>query len=220
ALRQAARLLFLRSPKLRSAPTGADPPRRIPARSGAGASGSLSAPGAPPPSPLPASRPPPSCGAAGPFRAAGPSRRAPAVRVLAPTLAVARPPMAYERSQVLPSAASGSAARGRRGPADQPPASRAVAGVAIAFGLLGLLGLAGCSGGGGAGGGGGSVNTGNAVLEKVRFGRLADVYGLRTSSQGTTVDLVQVDVMIGADIQDERPPNSDKRAGDALYGLR
>ncbi|MCC6783205.1 MAG: hypothetical protein IT457_10215 [Planctomycetes bacterium] len=81
-----------------------------------------------------------------------------------------------------------------------------------------LLFVAACSGGGGAGGiGPGNPNTGNAQLTRVVYGRLADIYGLRTTPTGVTVELYQTDVMLGPDIQDERPTNSTLRDSEILY---
>lgn len=97
-----------------------------------------------------------------------------------------------------------------------PGAWLRASGMALVSGAA--LALGACSGGGGAGGtGGGGQNTGNAQLERVVFGRLVDVYGLRESPEGKTVDLVQTDVLIGPDIQDERPPTSNKRDEEVLY---
>lgn len=88
----------------------------------------------------------------------------------------------------------------------------------IGIGLGAVLALTACSGGGGAGGvGPGNPNTGNAQLTRVLYGRLADVYGLRVSAAGSAVELYQTDVILGPDIQDERPTNSTLRDSEILY---
>ncbi|MGE3172962.1 MAG: hypothetical protein AB7O97_10090 [Planctomycetota bacterium] len=80
----------------------------------------------------------------------------------------------------------------------------AVAGLAFAS-----LTLAGCGGGGGGiGAVGATPGTGTVTLQRLEFGRLADIYGLRTTPEGQIVELFQRDVMIGRDIQDERVPGT------------
>ncbi len=85
---------------------------------------------------------------------------------------------------------------------------RSAVGAALrAFGLLSIsVAMAGCSGGSGGtvGSAGPGSTTATTQVDSVEFGRLADVYGIRTTSEGQTVELVQKDVMIGRDIRDER----------------
>lgn len=77
--------------------------------------------------------------------------------------------------------------------------------------------FAACSGGGGSGGGG-SLGTGaQARLVKVEFGRLVDVYGLQSTPQGATIALFRKDVVIGGNIQDQRPTNSNASDSEILY---
>ncbi len=79
------------------------------------------------------------------------------------------------------------------------------------------LGLVGC---GGSGGGASNVPgvSGNSLrLATMEFGKLVDVYGLRQSAGGTTVDLYLADVMVGPDIEDERSSNSNKPDSEILY---
>ncbi|MCA8951463.1 MAG: hypothetical protein KDE27_18290 [Planctomycetes bacterium] len=54
-------------------------------------------------------------------------------------------------------------------------------------------------------------------LIRVEYGRLADVYGLRRSAEGTTIELVARDVLIGPDIVDERDTGSAKSDGQVVY---
>jgi len=70
--------------------------------------------------------------------------------------------------------------------------------------------LAGCGGGGGTGviGESGTVDTVQPQLLRVEYGRLADVYGLQTTEQGTIRTLFRKDVLIGSNINDERPSTS------------
>ena len=80
------------------------------------------------------------------------------------------------------------------------------------------LALAGCSGSGG--GGTGSVTPGSTVqpeLAQLEYGRLVDVYGLRVTSQGTEIELYQRDVVIGGNIQDQRPTQSSLSDTEILY---
>lgn len=79
--------------------------------------------------------------------------------------------------------------------------------------------LPGCGGSGGGGGGSGDVgtNNGNARLVAVRFGRLASVLGYRSTPAGTVIEEVSDNVLIGPDIQDERPPGSTLRDAEILY---
>jgi len=66
-------------------------------------------------------------------------------------------------------------------------------------------------------GGGGITPAGAAPgptvqLARVDYGRLVDVYGLRTTAQGTEVELYRRDVLVGHDIQDERVPGQSSEA--------
>ncbi len=95
-------------------------------------------------------------------------------------------------------------------PCERPPAVRAV--VLVTAGAL----LASCGGAGGAP----AASAGRGVkLIAVEHGALVDVYGLRrTPSGGFTSALFQRDVLIGADIPDERDSrNADRRDNEILY---
>lgn len=81
--------------------------------------------------------------------------------------------------------------------------------------LAGLM-LAACGGGGG-GTGSLTPSTRQPQLQRVTYGRLADVYGLQVTPEGTTIALFQRDVLIGPDIQDERATNENKRDDEILY---
>ena len=75
----------------------------------------------------------------------------------------------------------------------------------LALLVSGLLVLGSCSGSGG--GSTGTVGTGaTRQLTDVSFGRLVDVYGLRTTAEGPTTELFRRDVLIGRDIRDQRVP--------------
>ncbi len=71
--------------------------------------------------------------------------------------------------------------------------------------VLFAFGAASCSGGGGTVGGA-SVGTPSATnqVESVDYGRVADIYGIRTTSAGQSIELFQRDVLIGRNIRDER----------------
>lgn len=77
--------------------------------------------------------------------------------------------------------------------------------------------FAGCSGSSG----GVSTPTPGATvqpeLSAVEYGRLVDVYGLRVSAQGTTTDVFRKDVLIGGNIQDQRPSNSNLSDSEITY---
>jgi hypothetical protein len=81
--------------------------------------------------------------------------------------------------------------------------------------LLAVALLAACGGGGG--GTGGTAGSAGAELVAVEFGRLVDVYGLRTVGDETTVELFETDVLVGPDIRDERDANSTKRDDEISY---
>jgi hypothetical protein len=84
------------------------------------------------------------------------------------------------------------------------------------FVSLALL-LTACGGGGGGSTGGSAITDGDADLIQLRSGRLVDVYGLRTTATGSAVELFERDVLIGANIQDERDANSTKKDGEVTY---
>src|SRR5262245_57846378 len=75
----------------------------------------------------------------------------------------------------------------------------------LALLVSGLLTLAGCSGSGGGSTGVVGANSTKELIN-VQFGRLVDVYGLRTTPEGPIRDLFRKDVLIGHDIRDERVP--------------
>jgi len=54
-------------------------------------------------------------------------------------------------------------------------------------------------------------------LTEVAYGRLVDVYGLRVADGEATVDLFQRDVLIGGNIQDERPTGSNLSDAEITY---
>ncbi|MEO0480707.1 MAG: hypothetical protein AAF196_14605 [Planctomycetota bacterium] len=86
--------------------------------------------------------------------------------------------------------------------------------------LAGLtLGLAGCSSGGGGDAGGADVggNNGNAQVVAVRFGRLATILGYEVVNGENVITEFAENVLIGPDIQDERPPGSTLRDVEILY---
>ena len=88
---------------------------------------------------------------------------------------------------------------------------------AAGLALVGLIAMTGCNGsGGGASGVGGG---GSPSLLSVEYGALVDVYGFRTApGGGFTSSLFQRDVLIGADIVDERDGASrNKRDNEILY---
>jgi len=58
---------------------------------------------------------------------------------------------------------------------------------------------------------------GQPELIRVESGRLADVYGLQVSPGGAAIALYRRDVVIGGDIQDQRPTNSTLRDEDITY---
>ncbi|MEE9125824.1 MAG: hypothetical protein V3U11_01675, partial [Planctomycetota bacterium] len=80
-------------------------------------------------------------------------------------------------------------------------------------GLL-LLPLTSCGGGGPSGGRNEPLKS---TLQNVHQGRLADVYGLRNVGGRRSVDLYQTDVLIGPDINDQRPSGAEVADKDILY---
>jgi hypothetical protein len=89
--------------------------------------------------------------------------------------------------------------------------------VAIPLCLLVPWLLQGCSRGGGAAGAGAAA--GGEALLAVEYGSLADVYGLRRTASGAfTAALFERDVLLGADIVDERDGNNrNRRDNEILY---
>lgn len=77
--------------------------------------------------------------------------------------------------------------------------------------------LAACGGGGGGATTGGVQTTSSPQLQRVEFGRLVDVYGLQITPEGASIALYRRDVVIGGDIQDERPSNSALRDDEIQY---
>ncbi|MEM7198841.1 MAG: hypothetical protein AAF628_01145 [Planctomycetota bacterium] len=59
--------------------------------------------------------------------------------------------------------------------------------------------------------------TGDLHLQAVHFGKLVDVYGLRTTSAGAAVELYRADVLVGPDIEDERANGSTRPDEEVLY---
>jgi len=85
------------------------------------------------------------------------------------------------------------------------------------FAVWSLVLLAACgSGGGGASGALGPATT-QPELIAVQFGRLVDVYGLRTTPNGTLTELYARDVVIGGNIADQRPANSSLTDAEITY---
>lgn len=82
-----------------------------------------------------------------------------------------------------------------------------VALVASGHALLALVAAA-CGGGGSATGGASVDPVATAQLASVEYGRLADIYGLRTTGSSQVIELFQKDVLIGRDIRDERVPGT------------
>ena len=88
-----------------------------------------------------------------------------------------------------------------------------VAAVALTLAVV----AAACSSGSSVNGGSGTPVNGNAQLLRVLYGRLMDVYGLRTTVNGTVTERFERDVLVGPDIQDERPAGSVLRDSEILY---
>lgn len=63
----------------------------------------------------------------------------------------------------------------------------------------------------------GQVTPAQAELQRVEFGRLADVYGLQTGAAGSTIELYRRDVMIGGNIQDQRGPGDNLSDAEITY---
>ena len=74
---------------------------------------------------------------------------------------------------------------------------------------LSLFTLSGCGGGGGGSAAGAAPgSTVQPELLAVEYGRLVDVYGLQVTPEGASIALYRKDVVIGGNIQDQRPSNS------------
>ncbi|MEO6595834.1 MAG: hypothetical protein ABIP94_13870, partial [Planctomycetota bacterium] len=54
-------------------------------------------------------------------------------------------------------------------------------------------------------------------MQRVEYGRLADVYGFDVSGEGSTIALFRRDVVIGPDIRDERATNSGLQDSEISY---
>ncbi len=80
---------------------------------------------------------------------------------------------------------------------------------------LALAAAAACSGGGSTGG----VTPGSSQPELVRveYGRLVDVYGLQLTAEGSAIALYRRDIVIGGNIQDQRPTDSPLRDDEITY---
>lgn len=61
------------------------------------------------------------------------------------------------------------------------------------------------------------VSTAHPELLRLEHGRLVDVYGLVDAGDGPSITLVQADVIIGPDISDQRPTNSNIQDNEILY---
>jgi hypothetical protein len=82
--------------------------------------------------------------------------------------------------------------------------------------VVAALGTAACSGGGGSTGNSGT-GSGQPQLLRVQYGRIADVYGYRATPEGQVIEIYQRDVLIGANIVDERGANENKRDDEVVY---
>ncbi|MEO6593583.1 MAG: hypothetical protein ABIP94_02390 [Planctomycetota bacterium] len=87
----------------------------------------------------------------------------------------------------------------------------------LGLGSLGLAVASGCSKGGGGVGSATPGATTQAALERVEFGRLADVYGLRVTTEGASRELFRRDVLVGPNIRDERPTTSNLLDSEITY---
>ncbi|MCA8967215.1 MAG: hypothetical protein KDC48_20210, partial [Planctomycetes bacterium] len=92
--------------------------------------------------------------------------------------------------------------------------SRRAATVAV---LAAALAFPACSGSGGGSTGGATPGTAHAELQRIEFGRLADVYGYQVTPEGQSIALFARDVLIGPDIEDERGTNEVKRDDEILF---
>jgi hypothetical protein len=82
--------------------------------------------------------------------------------------------------------------------------------------VLALAAVTACSGGGGSTGGT-TPGSGQAELVRVEYGRLVDVYGLQVTPEGAAIALHRRDVVVGGNIQDQRPTNSTLRDDEITY---
>jgi hypothetical protein len=98
--------------------------------------------------------------------------------------------------------------------------TRAIASRGVAnthrFAVLGFAALAACSGGGGSTGGA-TPGGGQPELSRIEYGRLVDVYGLQVTPEGSSIALYRRDVVIGGNIQDQRPTSSVLRDDEVTY---
>jgi hypothetical protein len=83
--------------------------------------------------------------------------------------------------------------------------------------LVPLALAAACSRGGGDGGPTPDLDTVHPELIAVEFGRLVDVYGLRTTATGSVLALYERDVVVGLDLDDQRPATSTLGDAEVLY---
>lgn len=83
--------------------------------------------------------------------------------------------------------------------------------------VLSLALFAACGGGGGATTGPVGPVTNQPELVAVEFGRLVDVYGLRTTAAGAVTELFARDVVIGGNIADQRPASSNLTDAEITY---
>ena len=83
--------------------------------------------------------------------------------------------------------------------------------------LAALSALAACSSGGGGTNPSVTPTTTQPQLLRVQYGRLADIYGLQVTPEGSTIALYRRDVVVGPNIQDERGTNENKRDDEVLY---
>lgn len=84
-----------------------------------------------------------------------------------------------------------------------------------------LAALSACGGGGG--GSGAPVTPGTTQqpqLLRVEYGRLVDVYGLQITNEGAIPALYRRDVVIGGNIEDQRPSNSTLRDDEVTYDFQ
>lgn len=77
--------------------------------------------------------------------------------------------------------------------------------------------VAACSHGGGGGAPAPNAETVHPELIAVEFGRLVDVYGLRTTPTGSVLALHERDVVVGLDIDDQRSAESTLSDAEVLY---
>lgn len=98
------------------------------------------------------------------------------------------------------------------------PNSPSMGGAGRKLACLTFAVAAACSGsGGGSTGTTGPNDSGQPEVVRVDYGRLVDVYGLVETGDGFVRDLFKRDVVIGGDIQDQRPTNSALRDDEILY---